>query len=365
MKVLIGGDVSVCDSAELFANGDVQGIFHDVAGAFQNADEVVLNLECAITESADEIKKFGPCLKAPFGTADTLKKAGVTRLALSNNHIYDFGAQGIKDTLAEIEKNGIEWTGFGENDKLARKNMVLTDGKIKVAVIAVCEHEYSYALPNRMGAREYDPYDTNEDIAEAKKTADFVVVLYHGGKEHCRYPSPRLRKLCRSMVKNGADVVLCQHSHCIGCYENFEKGHILYGQGNFHFVKALYAQSEEKKASWNNGLLVELTFEKECAISFKPVVVDGLGIRFADEAEYGQIMDSFEKRNEELANGEWEKRWQEFCLSMKEQYDEAAQSYGKEGGDEWKREWFCHYLDCEAHSDVWRELFPTWNKTNK
>ena len=33
----------------------------------------------------------------------------------------------------------------------------------------------------------------------------------------------------------GADVVLCQHSHCIGCYEQYEGAHILYGQGNFHF----------------------------------------------------------------------------------------------------------------------------------
>ncbi len=364
MKILIGGDVSVVDSAELFAKGEVKALFNDVTEEFATADAVLVNLECAVTDKDTEIKKFGPCLKAPFGTVETLKKAGVTHCAISNNHIFDYGIVGAKDTIKQLNKNRIEWTGFGENDILARRNMVLTDGKVKVAVIAVCEHEYSYALPERMGVREYDPYDTNEDISEAKKTADFVVVLYHGGKEFCRYPSPRLRKLCRSMVRHGADVVLCQHSHCIGCYEKFDEGHILYGQGNFHFLKSDFLTTEDMCEKWSNGFLVELGFDKTCEIDFKPIVVDGLGIRFANQGERKEIMDSFAKRNEELVSEEWQKGWHEFCLSKQDIYEQAVQSYGKEQTER-NRHWFAHYLDCEAHTDVWRELFPTWNKINR
>ena len=32
-------------------------------------------------------------------------------------------------------------------------------------------------------------------------------------------------------------------------------------------------------------------------------------------------------------------------------------------GIEWTT-YFGHMLDCEAHTDVWRELFPSWNLTN-
>ena len=39
------------------------------------------------------------------------------------------------------------------------------------------------------------------------------------------------------MAENGADVVICQHSHCIGCYEEYQGCYILYGQGNFHFAR--------------------------------------------------------------------------------------------------------------------------------
>lgn len=363
MKVLIGGDISVNDSAELFARQNEKALFNDLIPAFQSADRVVVNVECAITNAKQGIEKIGPCLKAPIGTAETLKKAGITDCMLSNNHIFDFGSKGALDTIAELEKNGLQWTGFGENNLAARKNLILSDGKVRVALIAVCEHEYSYALPNRIGAREYDPYDTNDDIVEAKKNADFVVVTYHGGKEHCRYPSPRLRKLCRSMIKHGADVVLCQHSHCIGCYENFEHGHILYGQGNFHFVKEQNSQGAAADR-WNNGLLVELQFNKEFGINFLPVVVDGLGIRFAGEKEKAEILSSFERRSESLKTDEWRKGWKAFCLSSQGLYEKAAQSYGKDQTEQ-SRQWFAHYLDCESHTDVWRELFPTWNNRNE
>ena len=66
--------------------------------------------------------------------------------------------------------------------------MIICDGKNKIAVINVSEHEYSYALENRVGARKYDPYDTSDDIVKAKKDADYVIVIYHSWKEHCRYP---------------------------------------------------------------------------------------------------------------------------------------------------------------------------------
>ncbi len=355
MKVLIGGDISITEDCErLFAIQDDETLFTDVKPLFQNADEVIVNLECAVTESENRIKKCGPNLKAPLGTVETLKKAGVTVCAISNNHIFDFGKEGANDTITQLEKNGISWTGFGQNETDSRKNYIFTDGKIKVAVIAVCEHEYTYALPDRMGARPYDPYDTNDDVIEAKKQADYVVVLYHGGKEHCRYPSPRLRKLCQSLIKHGADVVLCQHSHCVGCYEQFQDGHILYGQGNFHFIWDAWSGSGKDR--WNNGLVVALDFQEKIKIEFIPVVVDGQGIRVANEMETRDIMTGFNERSESLKTDEWLNKWREYCNSVQGGYKCIPQELENRFG---------HYLDCEAHTDVWRELYKTWNHTNE
>ena len=359
MKLLICGDVVATDiSKELFANADEKAAFNNVLECFKAADRVIVNLECAVTDCDTRIMKVGPCLKAPVNTVETLKKAGVTDICLSNNHVFDFGKKGLSDTLTTIEKAGLHYTGVGENYEDSRKDHIITDGKIKIAIVNVCEHEYSYATEERCGTRPFDEFETMHDIRRAKAENDYVIVIYHGGKEICRYPSPRLRRACREMVRCGADAVFCQHSHIIGCFEEFEGGHILYGQGNFHFVW------DHMGESWKEGLMASLNIDSAgLKVSYIPVVVDGAGIKLADEKAAEQILSSMQDRNKELLNGDWIKGWRAFCESKREWYTgvRLGEMVEKPGD---ATQMFAHYLDCEAHRDVWMELFPTWNRTN-
>ena len=361
MKVLLCGDVSpTADNWELFVRGDVESLFEDTLELFRQADVSIVNLECALTESETPISKIGPPLKAPPETAQTLKKVGVTHCGLSNNHIFDFGRKGVLDTIRVLEEAGIGHTGFGENDEASRKNLVVECGGKTLCVIAVCEHEYSYALEDRMGSRYFDEFETPLEIREAKAKYDRVVVMYHGGKEQCRYPSPRLRKACRAMAKSGADVILCQHSHCIGCYEEFEGCHILYGQGNFHFAKV----KNKDIPGWNQSLAVFYDTE-ENAVTFLPVTAKAdCGIRLMTGEEKEREMAEFAARSETLRDGTWKQGWHEFCESKREPYTRAIERFVT--GEDKARgiQGFAHYLDCEAHTDVWRELFPTYNITD-
>ncbi|MBR4060368.1 MAG: CapA family protein [Lachnospiraceae bacterium] len=359
MKLLIGGDVCPANVNDLFEIGDAEVLFGDVIKAFHAADRVLINFECAMTESKDKIKKIGPNLKATPKCAKVLKEIGVTDVALSNNHIFDYGVCGVKDTLQLLEKYDINYTGFGKNYENSRKNLIIPAGNKTVSIINVCEHEYCYALDDRMGARPFDPFDTIEDIRTAKEESDFVIVLYHGGKEHCEYPSPRLIKTCRSMIKNGADVVLCQHSHCIGGYEKWNGGHILYGQGNFYFCN----HPSKTSVQWNTGLLVQLDINDEIKIDFLPVesVTNSSGIRFATGEIKEEIMGRFAELSKSLADGTYHKGWHDFC---EKQLGYRRCIENADGGDMdifaekyTHNERFAHYLHCEAHQDVWRELY--------
>lgn len=360
MRIIIGGDFSNDLSGEPLqelSSKNAEKVFDKgVLRLFKTADELVVNLECAVTESENRIKKFGPHLKAPFGTCEVLKGAGVTFVTLSNNHIFDFGKEGVKDTMRELDKNGIKYTGYGKNEADSRNDYIIERDGLKIAVIDVCEHEYTYALENREGARPYDPYDTSDDIAAAKKKADYVIVVYHGGKEFCRYPSPRLYKLCRSMIKHGADVVLCQHSHCVGCYENYEGGHILYGQGNFYFIdKRVYGT--EKEDLWNNGLAVVLDVDKS-GIKFTPVPVvmkDNM-LYLAEGKEKDKILNGLKERGKTLADGSYINGWRAFCDTV---------PWYKTAVPPENTDMLGHWLDCEAHYDVLRELYKTYNHTNE
>ena len=359
MKTLLVGDVCpTVHSTQYYKEKNIPALFTDTVSLFENKDLVFANIECAFTESENRIAKFGPNLKAPIETAEMLKELGVTVCGLSNNHIFDFGKEGAIDTINAIEAAGLDHTGFGENYEDSRRNYVVEKDGEKVCIIAVCEHEYSYALDDRMGSRPYDEYDTMEDIRAAKAKYDRVLVMYHGGKEHCRYPSPRLRKLCRAMAKNGADVVLCQHTHCIGTYEEFEGCHILYGQGNFQFARLMDLES------WDTLLAVEYD-TKTHEIAFTPIRSGDVAISLAKGEDKETIMREFEARNAQLHNGEWKDGWHEFCVNNKDGYMYAIRNACNEDSTDRQNHVFAHYLDCEAHTDVWRELFPTWNHTNE
>ncbi|MBQ4637255.1 MAG: CapA family protein [Clostridia bacterium] len=364
MKTLFMGDMSPTVATDpLFEKMDVKALFHDVPTLFDKSDLSFVNLECALTDSENAIKKFGPNLKAHKNTAEVLKMIGTDICGLSNNHIFDFGIEGAVDTIKALDEADILYTGFGENYDDSRKDLIIELDGEKIAIVAVCEHEYSYALEDRMGSRPFDEFDTMLDIRDVREKADRVVVIYHGGKEHCRYPSPRLRKLSRAMIKHGADLVICQHSHCIGCYEEFMGGHILYGQGNFHFVKADFL-TPALVPTWNNCLAVEYDTKKN-EVNFVPIVVKDYGIELAKGEERKAIMKAFYERNEELKDGRWNDGWHAFCESVKEGYINNIGNAGRADSTEQQNAVFGHYLDCEAHTDVWRELFPTYNLTNE
>ncbi len=360
MKALFCGDISpTSDNCHLFAQVATDALFADTKTVFQTADVCMVNLECALTESETPIAKIGPAIKAPLATAQVLRQLGVTHCGLSNNHVFDFGVQGTVDTIAALEAVGICYTGIGQNRQDSLKDLVIEKEGKTLCVIAVSEHEYSYALPERMGCREFDEFETPLQIRAAKEKYDRVVVLFHGGKEQCQYPSPRLRKACHAMAKSGADLILCQHSHCIGCYEQLAGCHILYGQGNFHFVK----EAMREDPMWHEGLMV--TYDTDAAaVEFIPVVATQFGIRLADREEAKTILEAFSVRNETLKDGTWRDGWHAFCEQMRPWYTKVAANACTEAGGAKSVEFFAHYLDCEAHTDVWRELFPTRNHTN-
>lgn len=67
------------------------------------------------------------------------------------------------------------------------------------------------------------------------------------------------------MAQKGADIIICQHSHCIGCFENYENSTIIYGQGNFIF-------DDSQSEYWKTSLLINIEIKDEFKIQYIPIV---------------------------------------------------------------------------------------------
>lgn len=360
MRIFIGGDITPTDITKPgFEAGDVKGLFGTVPELLKTGDVRFANLECALTESDTPIRKCGPNLRAKPVSAQVLKALDFTVIGLSNNHVFDFGCPGFDDTMKTLDDWGITYTGVGKDENDARKPCFIKVCGKTVAFLCVAEHEYSYALPDREGVWGFDPFDTMEDITEAKKNADYVIVVYHGGKEQCRYPSPRLRKACQAMVRAGADFITCQHSHCVGVWEEYRGAKIVYGQGNFNFVE------HSDHPHWRNGSLLQLDIgdDNSTALTFHSLCVTDTGITLSEGAEKEKELRELAERTALLQNeAAWLAEWHDFCVSKKEGYREGVARAFRDNPTDVPAQIFPHYLDCEAHTDVWRELYPTWHK---
>ena len=310
MKILIGADiVPVKSNIEFFERGEVENLVDPaLAEVLQNADYRIFNLEVPLTDRETPISKCGPALIASTKSAEGIKALGADFLTLANNHILDQDEQGLQSTLAVLNKLGIAHAGVGKNLTEAQKPFILgADGK-KIGIYCCAEHEFSIAEEQKAGANPFDPLESLDHIATLKSECDAVIVLYHGGKEEYRYPSPYLQKVCRKIIEKGADLVVCQHTHCIGCAEKYQEGTIVYGQGNFLFDLC-------DNEYWNTSLLISLDTDNVENVDYLPLVKRGSMVALAVQ-EKNEILDGFRERTEAI---------QSPCL-IEEKYSEVAQA---------------------------------------
>lgn len=293
MSILVGADIVPTKSNyELFENAEVDSLVgSDLAAVLAEANFRIFNLEVPLADSPTPIEKGGHNMIAPTATVSGIKAMGADLLTLCNNHILDHGPEGLESTVRCLDNAGISHVGVGANLKAAEEPFFFTQNDRRFGVYACAEHEYSIAGTAAAGANPFDPLESLDHIEAAKKKCDYLIVLYHGGKEHYRYPSPNLQHTCRRIVDKGADLVICQHSHCVGCEERYRDAVIVYGQGNFLFDLC-------SNEYWNSGVLVRVS--DELMVDYIPLVRCGNGVRLAGEGEAESTLNGFFQRSAEI-----------------------------------------------------------------
>ena len=310
MSIVIGADlVPTKSNVELFEKGDIDTLIgSELKDIILNADYRIFNLEIPLTDESNPIKKCGPNLIASTTCISAYQTMNIDLLTLANNHILDQGKKGLDSSIETLKKAGISYVGVGDSIKDASKPKIISCNGKKIGIYACVEHEFTVATEKDSGANPIDLLETPDHILELKKQCDYVIVLYHGGKEQYRYPSPNLQKTCRKLVEKGADLVICQHSHCIGCKEEYLQGTIIYGQGNFLF-------DDEENEYWQTSLLIKLS--EDFKIEYIPLKKNGNTVRLAKGDEGKNILEQFNLRSKEILNP----------MKVYQHYSELADQY--------------------------------------
>ena len=366
-KIVIAADIVPTKSNyELFIRGNRKVLIgEELEKVFNQADFIAMNLETPLCDELCPIQKAGPNLYAPIETINGLKAINPYFYTLANNHIMDQGTYGLQCTMRVLEKHGISYAGAGKNRKDASKPFIIEIDGISVGFYCCAEHEFSIAEEDNPGANPYDPLVSFDEIVEMKRNCEYLIVLYHGGKEHYRYPSPKLQQIFHKFADCGANLVVAQHTHCIGCYENYKDSCLVYGQGNFLF-------DNSESLFWKNALLVCIEFNMgKREIKFIPIEKDNNCVKqsIGDVAQK-ELSEFYERSKQILEKGFIENEYQRYARSMAKEY--FVRLHGKQSRSlivkvlnkitnyryiqnqypEWSKAIVRNVLECEAHNEL-------------
>lgn len=372
MKVLIAGDFSprAC-GVEVINKKEYEGKFEGIRELTKKSDFSILNFETNIsTSNCSPIRKHGPNLTTIPQSLDFIKYLGFNVVTLANNHFYDYGEIAVDNTLKILDDKNVKHVGGGRNIKEAGKILYLKKDKEILAVINACEHEFSIADEDRGGSNPLNVISIYHSIIDAKKYADYILCIIHGGHEHFQFPSLRMQEWYRFFIDIGADVVVNHHQHCYSGMEIYKGKPIYYGLGNF-----LFDCVEQKSISlWNEGILVDIDFsDKLIETSVIPYIQCFNDFSIDFDVDGSTFKSKFNELNRVISNRKV------LALNNKEFYLEKSKNYTnifEPYIGRFLRSAYWHgllpsfitekrkfsirnYIECESHLDALREVIQS------
>jgi poly-gamma-glutamate synthesis protein (capsule biosynthesis protein) len=231
-------------ASEILLKEGPEGIFGGTAEFLLKADLALVNLEGAVSNRGTKVQKsfnfrFDPQV------APALRAAGIDGVLLANNHVFDYGEEGFLDSLAYLEKAGIQVLGAGLEAEAAAKPFIFTKGSngARIFGIASFPQEKNGWDPLGVAATEGKPglLHTGKGGGEklkphfSKDDNVLDIVLFHGGDEWSKGPNSATRELYQDLIQHGADLIIGSHPHIVQGFEWVLGKAVFWSLGNYVF----------------------------------------------------------------------------------------------------------------------------------
>ncbi len=243
VTLLIAGDTGPGDAAEptLRARG-YDWAYRGTVDLVRDADLGVVNLEMPITTRGAPPTLYKDYIyRARPEAAPALAWAGLDVVALSNNHVIDYGDVGLADTLDAIHAVGMSTIGAGRDETEARRGLVAQVGDTRIGILDFCQRQPlwelwvdQFARGDRPGAAALTERALEDDIHRLRSQVDVLVVMLHIGYNY-RPPSDAAVAWSRRAVELGADLVVDSHPHIAHPLMAYEGKPIALSAGNYAF----------------------------------------------------------------------------------------------------------------------------------
>lgn len=275
----------------------------------RGADFRIVNCECALTSAAKPVWKSGAVFKGLPAHAAALAVVPFEAVCLANNHVFDYGLDGFRETLDVLHKRGIRMVGAGLDGVEARAPLSVRVGGERMTVLNFSEGEDLTAAKDGPGVCGWEIERLAGLVRKAKRRGDFVIAVGHAGLEYIPFPPPYVVKAYRALSDAGADAVIGHHPHVPQGVEMRNGRLIAYSLGNFvfHQPAELYYR--------RTGFAVSLSVKggRLASHEFHPYRITEQGLRTLGRGEARSFLGGLGRIGRHLAApGGEDKAWQAY-----------------------------------------------------
>ena len=237
ISIIVAADWAPIRALEPLVGTDPESVYGDMLPVLRAADLRIVNCECALTKAAKSVWKSGAVFKGLPSHAAGLARVPFEIACLANNHVFDYGIRGFRDTLATLRRSGIRTVGAGLSLEEAVAPLKVVVKGTRITVLNFSEGEDLTASRGGPGVCGWEIERLLPLIRRAKRRGDFVIAVGHAGLEYIPFPPPYVVRAYRALSEAGADCVVGHHPHVPQGLEVRDGRLIAYSLGNFVFFQ--------------------------------------------------------------------------------------------------------------------------------
>ncbi len=281
----------------------------------------LINLETTLTSSINAVPKVFN-FKSDPENVESLKRAKIDVVTLANNHILDFGIEGLEDTLQALGKAGIQHVGAGLNIEEAKKPVIMDIKNTTIGIIGYTDNEptwkatatkpgtnYVYigdhstaggpqpnglppGLLTKFELKKHNFSDLKyreviREIIKLKRKVDILIFTIHWGPNMVQHPTIAFQRFARVAIDAGVDILHGHSAHVFQGIEIYKNKVIFYDAGDF--IDDYYV-TPSLRNDRSFLFLVEVNKEGIKGIQLVPVLISRMQVNKAKGKDYVKSM---------------------------------------------------------------------------
>lgn len=266
-------------------------------------DLTIINFETTLTTSSDKVPKVFN-FKADPDKVQTLVEGNISVVNLANNHVKDFGNQGLIETIETLSRAGIHYVGAGKNIDAARAPVIIEKNKITIGIIGFTDNEPTWkASETKPGTYYINVDDAKQQQAlidavhNLKQQVDIVVVTAHWGPNKQIRPSQTFIDFAHALIDAGVDIFHGHSAHIFQGIERYKNKLIMFDAGDFVDDYAIYPDIRN-----DQSFLFLVTLDKSGIkqIQLIPVLIANMHVNKATGADFTQAVERMKQLSREF-----------------------------------------------------------------